>query len=83
MSLGPPAGRVPIPLTRHPKIGQIVHYTGSTVEILAAIITGVIDDQHVALHIFYRTGQFDMASVERTDAKAGTEQARGKWSFAD
>jgi hypothetical protein len=68
--------------------GRIVHYTNLgdrdgkyKPQTQAAIITGVNDDLTVSLHIFYKTGQFDMPSVEYTDAKAGTEEARGKWTW--
>ena len=64
-------------------------------ETQAALITKVNDvnpgndprlsgaKQTVALHIFYPTGQFDMASVEQADENvlAGSEAARGKWQW--
>jgi hypothetical protein len=71
-----------------PSIGRIVHYTNlgdrdgkypPTVQ--AAMITGVNDDGTVALHVFYKTGQFDLASCKFTEAVAGTEKARGCWSW--
>jgi hypothetical protein len=71
-----------------PTVGRIVHYTNlgdrdgkfpATVQ--AAIVTGVNDDGTVALHVFYRTGGFDMASVAETEAPAGTEEARGRWCW--
>ena len=71
-----------------PTIGRIVHYTNlgdrdgkypPTVQ--AALITGVNDDGTVALHVFYKTGQFDLANAEQTEAEAGSEGARGKWSW--
>lgn len=37
----------------------------------------------VALHIFYPTGQFDIQDVPFTKAKAGSEEARGKWSWPE
>jgi hypothetical protein len=85
-----------------PTIGRIVHYTNLgdrdgkyPPEIQAAIITGVNDDGTVALHVFYKTGQFDMPSVARAviegmpegpapaggDVAAGSEDARGKWQW--
>ena len=71
-----------------PSIGRIVHYTNlgdrdgkypPTVQ--AAIITGVNDDGSVSLHVFYKTGAFDLASCLSTSAVAGTEEARGLWSW--
>lgn len=71
-----------------PSVGRIVHYTNlgdkdgkypPTVQ--AAIVTAVNDDATVALHIFYKTGQFDMASVEQTSEPAGSEDARGRWCW--
>lgn len=71
-----------------PSIGRVVHYTNlgdrdgkypPTVQ--AAIITGVNDDATVALHVFYKTGQFDLSSCAFTEAVAGSEDARGKWSW--
>lgn len=72
-----------------PSIGRIVHYTNlgdrdgkypPTVQ--AAIITGLNDPSgNVSLHVFYKTGQFDLAACEFTDAPAGSEAARGKWSW--
>ena len=72
-----------------PSIGRIVHYTNlgdrdgkypPTVQ--AAIITGLNAELNdVSLHVFYKTGQFDLASCQFTEAAAGSEQARGKWSW--
>lgn len=68
-------------------IGTIVHYTNlgdrdgkypPTVQ--AAIVTGINDDNTLSLHVFYKTGQFDLARCEQTTADAGSEGARGKWS---
>lgn len=71
-----------------PSIGRIVHYTNLgdrdgkfPPEAQAALITGVNADGTVSLHIFYRTGQFDMPSVAFSEALPGTEEARGKWSW--
>lgn len=76
-----------------PTIGRIVHYTNLgdrdgkfPPEVQAAIITGVnsraAGEHHtVALHVFYRTGQFDMQAVEFTEEPAGSEGARGKWCW--
>jgi len=71
-----------------PSVGRIVHYTNLgdrdgryPPEIQAALITGLNDDGTVALHVFYKCGQFDMARVEHTEAAAGSEDARGKWAW--
>ncbi len=73
-----------------PSIGRIVHYTNlgdrdgkypPTVQ--AAIITGLNEDGTVSLHVFYKTGQFDLASCNSTDAKAGSEKARGHWTWPE
>ena len=76
------------PPIHSPSIGRIVHYTNLgdkdgkyPPEVQAAIITGINPDGTVSLHIFYRTGQFDMPSVERTEATAGSVPARGKWAW--
>lgn len=71
-----------------PTIGRIVHYTNLgdrdglfPPEIQAALVTRVNADGTVALHIFYQQGQFDMPSVSKTDAAAGSEGARGCWNW--
>lgn len=71
-----------------PSVGRIVQYTNLgdrdgkyPPQVQAAIITGVNDDGTVSLHIFYKTGQFDMQSVPLTDATPGSEEARGKWAW--
>lgn len=72
-----------------PSIGRIVHYTNLgdrdgkyPPEVQAALITGVNADGTVALHVFYKTGQFDMPSVSQAaTAAAGSEDARGKWQW--
>ena len=71
-----------------PTIGRIVHYTNLgdrdgrfPPEVQAALITGVNADDTVALHIFYKTGQFDMQSVPFTAFDAGSDAARGKWTW--
>lgn len=67
-----------------PTVGRIVHYTNLgdkdgryPPEAQAAIITGVNQDGTVALHIFYRTGQFDMASVPFS----AEPMTRGHWNW--
>ena len=69
-------------------VGRIVHYTNLgdrdgkyPPEVQAALITGVNADGTVALHVFYKTGQFDMPRVEFTAETAGSEGARGKWAW--
>jgi hypothetical protein len=71
-----------------PTVGRIVHYTNLgdkdgkyPPEIQAAIVTGLNEDESVALHVFYRTGGFDMPSVSETSAPAGSEAARGRWAW--
>lgn len=71
-----------------PTIGRIVHYTNLgdrdgkyPPSVQAALITGVNEDGTVALHVFYKTGQFDLPAVENTPADAGSEDARGKWAW--
>ncbi len=73
-----------------PSVGRIIHYTslGSadgkySPELVPAIIVGVNDDGTVALHTFYRTGQFNLNSVEHTLETAGTAPARGKWAWPE
>ena len=71
-----------------PSIGRIVHYTNLgdrdgkfPVTVQAALITKLNDDDTVALHVFYPTGHFDLAAAQFTEAVAGSEEARGKWSW--
>lgn len=71
-----------------PSIGRIVHYTNLgdrdgkyPPQIVAALITGVNDDGTVALNCFYRTGQFNLDRVEFTEEAAGTDGARGRWTW--
>ena len=63
-------------------------------EIQAALITGVKlavphfsdgdeDSYVVDLHIFYRTGQFDMQNVPFTRSAAGSNDARGHWTWPE
>lgn len=72
-----------------PTVGRIVHYTNLgdrdgkyPPEVQAALITGVNVDGTVSLHVFYKTGQFDMPSVAQSEsAAAGSEHARGRWNW--
>lgn len=73
-----------------PTIGRIVHYTNLgdrdgkyPPQVQAALITGVNDDESVSLHVFYKTGQFDLPSVLRSVGPAGTEGSRGCWSWSE
>lgn len=76
-----------------PSIGRVVHYTNLgdrdgkyPPEIQAALITWIGHDgtnETVALHIFYKTGQFDMSAVLFSEAAPGTEEARGKWGWPE
>jgi hypothetical protein len=75
-----------------PTLGRIVHYTNLgdrdgkyPVEAQAALITGINVDGTVALHVFYKTGQFDTPAVAQAPegARAGTEEARGKWQWPE
>lgn len=73
-----------------PTIGRIVHYTNLgdrdgkyPPSVQAAIVTAVNDDGTLALHVFYKTGQFDLPACLGTDATAGSEAARGMWSWPE
>lgn len=75
-------------MEQKPSIGRVVHYTNLgdrdgkyPPQVQAALITGVNDDGTVSLHVFYKTGQFDMPAAAFTDAPAGSEGARGKWGW--
>lgn len=70
-------------MEQKPSIGRIVHYTNLgdkdgryPPEQQAAIITGLNADGTVALHILYKTGQFDMAAVPQSET-----YERGHWSW--
>lgn len=71
-----------------PTVGRTIHYTNLgdkegkyPPEIQAAVITGLNADGTVALKVLYRTGIFDMQSVAYTPEPAGTDAARGKWTW--
>lgn len=85
----PGSGQAP---SKAPSIGSIVHYTNLgdrdgkyPPEVQAALITGIGNPDApsgtVSLHVFYKTGQFDLSAVEFTAEPAGTEGARGKWTW--
>jgi len=66
-----------------PTVGRIVHYTNLgdkdgryPPEQQAAIVTVVKDEKTVSLHIFYKTGQFDMQDVPFSE-----NYERGHWSW--
>lgn len=47
-------------------------------------LAGVVCEEmayKVSLHVFYKTGAFDLAEAIFTKAIAGSEEARGKWSW--
>ena len=75
-----------------PTVGRIVHYTNLgdkdgryPPQIQAAVITKVGEDtdgmQRVSLKILYETGLFDMIGVPFTSFAAGSDDARGKWTW--
>lgn len=73
---------------QQPTVGRIVHYTNLgdkdgkfPPEVIAAMITGINADGSVALKTFYRSGFFDMPNVGFTAAPAGTNEARGFWTW--
>lgn len=73
-----------------PTIGRVVHYTNLgdrdgkyPPSVQAAIITGINDNGTVSLHVFYKTGQFDLAECVQTTDPAGSEYARGKWCWPE
>lgn len=75
-------------MTQRPSVGRIVHYTNLgdrdgkyPPQIIAAIITKVNNATAVALTTFYPTGTFSMDSVPYTDAPAGSDAARGSWTW--
>jgi hypothetical protein len=41
------------------------------------------DSYFVSLRIFYEDGEFNMKSAPFTTAKAGSEEARGKWCWPE
>jgi len=72
----------------NPTIGRIVDYTNPgdrdgkyPPEVQAAIITGINSDGTVVLHVFHKSGQFDLPGVEQAEVPAGEDRARGKWAW--
>lgn len=64
-----------------PTVGRIVHYTNLgdrdgkyPPSVQAAIVTGLNDDGTVSLHVL-------LPSAEFTEEPAGSEGARGRWSW--
>lgn len=73
-----------------PSVGCTVHYTNLgdrdgkyPPSVQAAIITGLNANESVSLHVFYRTGQFDLPECFETTAPAGSENARGRWCWPE
>lgn len=71
-----------------PSVGRIVHYTNLgdrdgkyPPQVIAAMVTKVNEDGSVALTTFYPTGTFNLGSVAFTESAAGSEDARGKWTW--
>lgn len=70
-------------------VGRIVHYTNLgdkdgkyPPQIIAALITAVHSETGaVSLKAFYPTGFFDMPDVPFTEEPAGSDGARGKWTW--
>lgn len=83
-------------MEQKPSIGRIVHYTTvhnvikhqdppTTAAIFPAMITRIDDiaGDYVCLKVFTDNGIFDQGAVHFTDAKAGTEEARGHWTWPE
>ncbi len=71
-----------------PTIGRIVHYTEEGSEeglttVRPALIVELNGGGTVCLRVFGRETKGDMsrASVEHSEAEAGSSEARGKWSW--
>lgn len=71
-----------------PSVGRVVVYTNwgdkdgkYPPSQIAAIVTEVRGDDRVCIVEFFRGGIFFQDDVEYTDAPAGTEEARGKWTW--
>ncbi|HZE50645.1 MAG TPA: hypothetical protein VE074_13840 [Jatrophihabitantaceae bacterium] len=67
-----------------PTIGQIVYYTSDTGtdQVLAAIVTA-LDSVHdsVSLYVFHPLSAYGLVQVFQSFDRAGTVEARGKWSW--
>jgi hypothetical protein len=68
----------------------MVHYTNLgdrdgkyPPQIIAALITAVHNATAVSLTTFYPTGMFNLASVVYTDQPAGSDGARGMWTWPE
>lgn len=71
-----------------PTVGRIVHYTNLgdkdgkyPPQIIAALITKVHNETAVSLTTFYPTGTSNLDSVVYTDEAAGSDGARGRWTW--
>ena len=75
-----------------PTLGRIVLYrsgaaegrfadTSNPPEDHPAIVTGINPDGSIALHVFYRTGGFDMPVVYEAEEARGESDWRGKWRW--
>lgn len=71
-----------------PSIGRIVHYTNLgdkdgkyPPQVIAALVTKVHNETAVSLTTFYPTGTFNLDSVPYTDEPAGSDGARGRWTW--
>lgn len=73
-------------------VARTVHYTNLgdkdgkyPPEVIAAVCTGINGDGSVALKALYRTGIFDMPSVQQAPdgVVAGTDAARGMWQWPE
>ncbi len=74
----------------NPTVGRIVHYTNLgdrdgkyPPQVIAALITKVHNETAVSLTTFYPTGTFNLDSVVYTDECAGSDAARGKWTWPE
>ena len=73
-----------------PTVGRIIHYTNLgdrdgkyPPAVIAALVTQVNEGYNVALKCFYPTGIFDIDAVDYTEEPAGSEAARGKWTWPE
>lgn len=67
---------------RTPRLGDIVIYTDSNECLpLPAVVTRIDGDGLLALKVLGVGVAKDEIKIAQTDAKPGTADARGKWSF--